>query len=102
MPFRVELSVQAEREADAILAWLEEQGAGRTGIDWVLALEDAVLSLERMPARCPLAMESKSFPYEVRELRYGRKPHVYRILFSIRGEVVEIHHIRHARRRRIA
>jgi hypothetical protein len=38
------------------------------------------------------------FPYEVRHLLYGHKPHVYRILFTIRGDTVSILYIRHGRR----
>jgi plasmid stabilization system protein ParE len=102
MTFRVELSEEASRDADDILEWLYERQAGRTGINWFLAMEDAIASLENMPARCPVAPESARYPYEVRELRYGRRPHVYRILFSISGAVVQIKHIRHARRQGLA
>jgi hypothetical protein len=35
----------------------------------------------------------------VRQLLYGRNPHVYRILFTIEAETVKILHIRHGRRR---
>jgi plasmid stabilization system protein ParE len=102
MTFRVELSAQAERDAEAILDWLLSQHAGETGVRWFLALEDAIGSLSTMPGRCPLALESAHFPFEVRQLLYGRKPHVYRILFTIEDETVKILHIRHARRKPIA
>lgn len=48
--------------------------------------------------RCPLAPESGLFPFEVRQLLYGHKPHVYRILFTVQGNVVYVLHIRHGRR----
>lgn len=64
-------------------------------------MEDAIASLNTFPERCPLAPESGSFPFEVRQLLYGHKPHVYRILFTIDEQVVKILHIRHARRRPI-
>jgi hypothetical protein len=35
----------------------------------------------------------------VRHLLYGRRPHVYRILFTIESDVVQVLHIRHGRRR---
>jgi hypothetical protein len=35
----------------------------------------------------------------VRQLLYGRKPHVYRVLFTIEGDVVRVLHIRHGRRK---
>jgi plasmid stabilization system protein ParE len=99
MAFRVETSAQAEREADAILQWLEMRHAGDTGMRWFLALHDAIASLASFPERCPLAPENTVFPYEVRQLLYGRKPHVYRILFTIQGETVHVLHIRHGRRK---
>jgi plasmid stabilization system protein ParE len=101
MRFRVEVSAQAEDEASSILSWLLSQHAGETGIRWFLAMEDAIQSLSTLPERCPLAPENARFPFEVRQLLYGRKPHIYRILFTINGDVVTILHIRHARRKPI-
>jgi plasmid stabilization system protein ParE len=98
MAFRVEISAEAETDADAILEWLISQHAGETGIRWFLALDDAIASLATFPKRCPLAPETSRFPFEVRQLLYGHKPHVYRILFSIEGETVYVLHLRHGRR----
>jgi plasmid stabilization system protein ParE len=98
MAFRVEISAQAERDAEAILEWLISEHAGETGLRWYLALNDAMQSLAALPKRCPVAPESDRFPFEVRQLLYGRKPHLYRILFTIEGEIVNILHIRHGRR----
>ena len=98
MAFRVETSAQAERDAETILEWLSSHHAGGTGIRWFLALEDAIASLAVFPERCPAAPENSRFPFEVRQLLFGRKPHVYRILFTIEGESVHVLHIRHGRR----
>jgi plasmid stabilization system protein ParE len=66
---------------------------------WFLALEEAIASLANFPQRCPLAPENAEFPFEVRQLLYGRKPHVYRILFTlVESDTVYILHIRHGRR----
>jgi len=45
-----------------------------------------------------LAPENEVFDFEVRKLLYGKRPHVYRILFTIENETVTILHIRHGRR----
>jgi toxin ParE1/3/4 len=37
----------------------------------------------------------------VRQLLYGHKPHVYRILYTIEGDTVSIVHVRHGRRQPI-
>jgi hypothetical protein len=41
------------------------------------------------------------FPFEVRRLLYGRKPHAYGVLFTIEGDTVSVLHIRHGRRQPI-
>lgn len=99
MTFRVEVAAQAEKDAEEILNWLLSEGAGKTGIRWFHGLEDAVASLANFPKSSPIAPESIRFHFEVRQLFYGRKPHIYRILFTIEGEVVKVLHIRHGRRR---
>lgn len=99
MVFRVETSAQAESDADSILDWLLSEHAGETGIRWFLSLDDAIASLAEFPERCPLAPETGRFSFEVRQLLYGRTPHVYRILFTIEGDTVKILHIRHGRRK---
>lgn len=101
MAFRVELSASAERDSDEILTWLAKRHAGRTGINWYLGLQDALESLASMPFRCALAPENDGVPFELRQLLYGRRPHTYRILFTIEGEVVRVLRIRHARRSRL-
>jgi len=98
MAFEVRTTEEAEREAAAILDWLLEEQAGETGLRWFLRMEEAIASLAEFPRRCKLAPESENFPFEVREMLYGKKPHIYRILFTIEADVVFILHIRHGRR----
>jgi toxin ParE1/3/4 len=99
MNFRVEYTSEAEADSNGILDWLISQYAGLTGLRWFEGLEKAIASLARAPQRCPLAPESRSFPFEVRHLLYGRRPHVYRIIFTIEADRVVILHIWHGRRR---
>jgi len=99
MAFRVELSEQAQRDISAIYDWLRSQQAGDAGERWFHALRTAIGSLADIPGRCPLAAEDRDAPVEVRQLLYGRLPHTYRILFTIKGDVVQVLHVRHARRR---
>jgi plasmid stabilization system protein ParE len=101
MAFRVEYSTEAQADLDGILEWLISQHAGQAGLRWFEGLEEAVASLSKMPLRCPLAPENRRFPFDVQHLLYGRKPHVYRIVFTIECERVVILHIWHGRRRRL-
>lgn len=99
MDFRVELTQRAQRDIAAIYAWLRGEQADEAGAKWFTALRGAISSLGALPTRCPLAPESREVPVEVRQLLHGRRPHVYRILFSIDQQVVYVHHVRHGRRR---
>ena len=65
-------------------------------------LADPLRNTSAQRLRCPHAPENGRFPFEVRQLLYGRKPHVYRILFTIENETVYVLHIRHGRREHLA
>jgi hypothetical protein len=41
-----------------------------------------------------VASESDEFPVEIRQLLYGRRPGVYRVLFTIAADTVRVLHIR--------
>lgn len=97
MAFRVEPTTRAKQDLDAILEWLLAHEAGESGLRWFRKLREAIASLSELPQRCPLAPENAEFPFEVRQLLYGRKPHRYRVLFTIDGDMVVVLHIRHGR-----
>ncbi len=101
MAFRVDISPQAKQDATEILEWLLAQYAGETGLRWFQGLETAVVSLAKMPERCPLAPENDSVPFEMRQLLYGSKRHRYRILFTIEGNRVIILRIRRPGQQRL-
>ena len=102
MDFRVELSAQAQSDISSIHDWLRSQSAGEIAERWFVALRTAIATLNQVPSRCPFAPESQDSPTEVRQLLYGRRPNVYRILFAVEGDVVQVLHIRHGRRRPVA
>ena len=85
MAFRIEITSEADLDGEDILEWLLSQHAGDTGIRWFVGLEEAIASLATFPERCPIAPENTQFPFEVRQLLYGRKPHLYRVLFKYTG-----------------
>ncbi len=66
--------------------------------DWATSLMEAVYSLSEFPIRCPLAREQEEFVDETRQLLYGKRPGVYRTLFTINDGMVNVHHLRHGAR----
>jgi hypothetical protein len=89
MAFRIETSEEFEREAESILEWLFPRALG---------LRKAVEGLAIFPLGYPLSPENADFSFEVRQLLYGRKPHIYRVLFTVEAETVYVLHLRHGRR----
>lgn len=96
MTFTVLIMPAAEAELQEAYDWLVLQ-TPQHGPIWFNTLLDAILSLEKMPARCPVAPESTE-QESVRQLVHGDKRYAYRILFTIRGSNVLVLHIRHAAR----
>lgn len=101
MAFRIKFSETADRNIYEILEWLVEEDAGDAGYRWFLGMREAIRSLGTMPKRCALAPEAVEFPFEVRQLLYGRKPHVYRVLFTIEDDTVHVLHIRRPRQQQL-
>jgi plasmid stabilization system protein ParE len=69
---------------------------------WHAAIGAAITTLANAPERCPLAEEAADLGMDLRELLHGRRRKVYRILFTIDGQTVNIHHVRHAAQDRLA
>lgn len=97
MTFLVELTAQAEEEAEQAFLWIAKRdpdGAAR----WWQGLVEAVLCLEQIPLGCSLAPEDPYFEEEIRMLLYRRRAGQFRILFTVRGQQVQVLHIRRASR----
>jgi hypothetical protein len=86
------------RELDEAYKWLTEQ-TEQHAPEWYNGLLEAILSLEEMPGRWPLARDREAGDSITRQAIYGDKTHGYFILFEIRGESVYLKHVRHAARR---
>jgi toxin ParE1/3/4 len=100
MAYRVEIARNAEADLEDLYQWVVARAPGQ-GARWFNGLEKPVLSLDQNPKRCPLASESIEPAHPVRVLSYGRKPHVYRIFFTIDedAQLVRVVHVRRSARR---
>jgi toxin ParE1/3/4 len=97
MAYVVNITARAERDFAALFEEINAEHSD-AAVEWYSGLKVAVLSLEQLPRRCPVTPEKDS----LRHLLYGRKPHVYRVIFSVleKQKRVEVLHIRHGARRR--
>jgi len=82
MKYRVELTSRAASDLD-ILYVEKNAAASPAAASWYNGLEAAVYSLESYPHRCPVAPEGKGSGRRLRHLLYGKKPHVYRVIYEI-------------------
>ncbi len=93
MAFEIIITPSAKADIFEINAWLLENYPNIAD-KWLYGISQSVTSLNKFPERCPISPESIAFDEVVRQLIYGRKPHVYRILFSIQNEKVYILRVR--------
>jgi plasmid stabilization system protein ParE len=97
MAYLVNVTTRAERDFASLY---DEIHAGDSGaaLKWYKGLKEAILSLEKLPGRCPKTRENP----QLRRLLYGRKPHICRVIYRIleREKRVDVLHIRYGARRR--
>lgn len=97
MRYTVVIEASAIEDIEATVLWLANDSE-ESARNWYRRVRDAIVSLETSPTRCPLAPENESFLEEIRHLLHGRKPHVYRIAFTVQGKTVHVLHVRHGAR----
>ena len=93
MAYRVSLSAPAETDAYAAFERIREV-APLYSEKWLTGLFQAILSLDEMPARCPIISESGELGYVARHLLYGKGQGVYRIIFHVREDVQQVRVLR--------
>jgi plasmid stabilization system protein ParE len=86
MAYRVSLSAPAEADAYAAFERIREAAPLRAE-KWLVRLFAAILSLERMPARCPLISEAQELGFSARHLLYGKGRGVLRIWHGSRDAI---------------
>lgn len=98
MRYDVDFTEQAQADAREAYRWIAEDSLERAA-EWYQGLVEAIDSLEQFPQRCPLAPENTDFKEDIRQLFYGKRGGVYRVLFTISGKTVYVLHVRHGARK---
>jgi toxin ParE1/3/4 len=96
MAYRVKITARAERDLVGLHEHIRAEELERARY-WYLGLREAILSLRNMPGRCPTGPENR----KLRQLLYGNKPNVYRVIFRVtrKSRQVDVLHIRHGARK---
>lgn len=93
---RVEITARALEEIEETVAFLAHRSTP-TAARWYQRLRTAIDSLHHHPERHPTAPEDEWYDGTLRQLLHGKRPHVYHVLFEVRGKVVYILRVRHGR-----
>jgi plasmid stabilization system protein ParE len=98
--FKVEIGPAALADIEQICLWMQGQPTIASSADaWFIGISEAILSLETMPKRYPLAPEAKTMEREIHQRLYGKGASCYRLLFVVYGDqAVRVLRIRHAAR----
>jgi plasmid stabilization system protein ParE len=96
--YRVVITARARADAVEAFRWMAERSPNAAA-RWYAGLQKAIVKLAEMPLRCPIAQdESHLLSVTLRQMLYGRRQGVYRILFSIEGDTICVHYVRHSAR----
>lgn len=102
MTYLVEFAARAVRDLEIL--YLEKNVAeSHAAARWFNELELAVYALASYPYRCPAAPEARTAKRRLRNLLYGKNPHVYWVIYEVDADrkTVWVLTIRHGARRRI-
>lgn len=94
MRFQVRTTKAAELQIETAYLWLKKRNKAYAD-ECFKGLMNAIGSLQEKPRRCSLATEHELFTEEVRQLLYGKARNKYRILFTIRDDIVYVLFVRH-------
>lgn len=87
MAYKVKLTALAE--ADAYAAFERIRAASPTHAErWLTGLFQAMLSLDEMPTRCPLIPEAEEIGRDIRQLPYGKRSGIQRIISRVTNIVI--------------
>jgi toxin ParE1/3/4 len=102
MAYHIEFADRAARDLEAL--YVERNAAeSEAASRWYNGMEGAVYALATYPDRSPMAPEARKLRRELRHLLYGKKPHVYRVIYEVdkRRQTVWVLTVRHGARRRL-
>jgi toxin ParE1/3/4 len=99
MTYSVEFSVRALLDLE-VLYFDKNVAESQAAARWFNGLQAAIDGLATLPNRCPLAPEAKGENRELRHLLYGKKPHIYQVIYEVDESrlMVKIFHIRYGAR----
>lgn len=101
MTYRVVFTARARADVIEQFRYLLDRSPPAAA-HWYAGIEKAIAKLGTLPEQQPVAQDETELPgIALRQMLYGRRPGVFRLLFSIQGDTVTLHYVRHTARRPI-
>jgi len=96
MAYGVRVTARATRDLALIFETIHAESSD-AALRWYQGLQEAIISLEEQPNRCPKTPEDP----RLRHLLYGYDHRVYRVIYRVtqKSKRVDVLHIRHGARR---
>jgi plasmid stabilization system protein ParE len=88
MAYRIELTSRAESDAYQAYEYIRHYAPERAE-KWLRGLFEAIFTLDEMPRRCTIVPESEEIGREIRQLLYGKRTGIYRIVFDVQENAVD-------------
>jgi plasmid stabilization system protein ParE len=98
MKHRLVVQRLARRDLEEYYLWAARR-APQTATRWYERFKESLRRLAKSPKRCGLAPENRKVRIELRQLLFGRKPNVYRAIYTIEPGIVRVLRIRRGQRR---
>lgn len=98
MSYQVLLHRLAREDLDRAYLYVAKHAPDTAG-RWLDRFEDALTTLELNPQRCSVDRERRKTAKDLREFHFGKRPNVFRVIFTIEQQYVHILRILRAQRR---
>ena len=99
---KVEIHPEAATDLRRITLFISKRVSSKSAATWYDRIKAAMSRLANEANQWPQADDAVELGIDLREMLHGRRPHVYRILFTIDGDLVNVHRIRHAAQDRLS
>ena len=98
MTYRVVVQLLALGDLEESYCWAARHAPDTAG-RWLNHFYAELQTLAHDPHRCSLAPENHKLSREIRQLLFGKRPNVFRAIFTIEGDTVRVLRIRRGSRR---
>ena len=98
MSYRVVVQRLALQDLEDAYVWAARR-APETAARWLRRFQEALQNLAQKAQQCPLAAENRRSSVELRQWLFGKRPNVFRVIFTIDRDSVRILRILRAQRR---